>query len=463
MVDKRIVVGLLVLALVGLAAGCGGGGEQRSSDGDRALRVWTQENQPDRVRATEANVAEFARATGLRVELTAIGDDELTDRVADAAKSGRLPDVMQLPMASAHSYARDGTLNRDAAQDVVDKLGEETFSARALSLLTSDGTVTAVPSDGWGQMLIYRRDMFAEAGLRAPRTLEDVRRAARRLHDDRRGVAGVALATAPSHFTAESFEHIALAAGCQLLGDGGDVTLVSPECEYAFELYLDLARNYAVRGTQDVESTRDAYFAGRAAMIFWSPFLLDALAGLRDDAVPSCSQCLRDSAYLARNSGLVGPLAGPTREAAQYGTVSTWGITAGGDLEGAQRFVAYMMSDGYLRWLALSPQGKYPIRFGDRAEPDRYVNGWAGLQSGVERKAPLRRFYSESSIESIGAGARNFQRWGFEQGGAVLLGAIEDSEPIAEALAAGITGDGDAVSVARAAQAAVEKLDAGLE
>ena len=28
-----------------------------------------------------------------------------------------------------------------------------------------------------------------------------------------------------------------------------------------------------------------------------------------------------------------------------------------------------MMSDGYVPWLALSPQGKYPVRFGDRADP----------------------------------------------------------------------------------------------
>jgi len=169
--------------------------------------------------------------------------------------------------------------------------------------------VIAVPSDGWGQLLIYRRDLFAAAGLRAPRTLEDVRRAARRLHGDR--VAGITLATAPSHFTAETFEHVALAAGCQLVGDGDDVTLRSPECEYAFALYLDLARTASVKGRQDVDTTRDTYFAGRAAMVFWSPFLLDAMAGLRDDAVPDCTECLRDTAYLARKSGLVGRWPGP--------------------------------------------------------------------------------------------------------------------------------------------------------
>jgi len=122
-----------------------------------------------------------------------------------------------------------------------------------------------------------------------------------------------------------------------------------------------------------------------------------------------------------------------------------------------------MMSDGYLRWLALSPQGKYPVRFGDRSDPERYVNGWAGLQSGVERKAPLRRFYSARSIESIGTGARSFQRWGFEQGAAALLGALSGSEPIAEAIARAIAEGGSAAQAAGEAQAAVKEVAAELE
>jgi ABC-type glycerol-3-phosphate transport system substrate-binding protein len=452
------VLSLTVLAL--LVPGCGGSDDNRDGE-EQALTVWILESEPDRLRATRANVARFAKARGFKVTLAGIGDDELAQRMSAAAQADRLPDVVQLPMASAHRYARHGILSTDAAQDVVDRLGEDTFSARALSLLTSEGRVTAVPSDGWGQLLIYRKDLFDEAGLGAPRSLDDVRRAARRLHGD--GIAGITLATAPSPFTAETFEHVALAAGCQLLNERGNVTLTSPQCQSAFNFYIDLARNYSVEGSQDVDSTRDTYFSGQAAMIFWSPFLLDAMAGLRDDAVPSCPQCEADPAYLARNSGLVGPLAGRTGEPAQFGNVSTWGITADANLDGAEQFVAYMMSEGYVRWLALSPQGKYPVRFGDRAEPDRYVNGWAGLESGVERKAPLTRFYAEKSIESLGDGARNFQRWGFEEGGAALVGAMRESEPVASALASAISGGGSGAGTAREAQAAVERLAAALD
>jgi multiple sugar transport system substrate-binding protein len=451
----------IALAVLALAEGCGGDDEPPGALPDRTLTVWILESEPDRIRATRDNVARFAATADLKVDVVGIADDQLADRVSEARRTGRLPDVLQLPMASAHAYSRDGMLSSDAAQDVVDILGEDTFSARALSLLTSEGKVMAVPSDGWGQLLIYRKDLFDKAGLRAPRTLEDVRRAARRLQRGR--TAGITLATSPSPFTAETFEHIALAAGCELLDDAGNVTLTSPECRYAFELYLDLARNFSVPGSQDVDSTRDTYFAGRAAMILWSPFLLDAMAGLRDDAVPSCPQCRDDPAYLARNSGLVGPLAGPSGEPAQFGTVSTWGVVTDGNVEAGKRFVGYMLSDGYVPWLAISPQGKYPVRFGDRSDPERYVEAWAGLESGVDRKAPLSEFYSRASIDSLGEGARNFQRWGFEQGGAALVGAMRESEPVAGALASAISGGGSGAAAAREAQAAVERLAAELD
>ena len=222
-------------------------------------------------------------------------------------------------------------------------------------------------------------------------------------------------------------------------------------------MYVDLTRR-SPGGVQDVDSTLEAYFAGKAAMIFWSPFLLDAMAGLRDEAAPTCPECRSDPAFLAKNSALVGALSSPGRPAAQFGSISSWGIPVGGRVDAGKRFVEYMMSDGYLRWLALSPQGKYPVRLGDTADPERFARGWGSLSSGVDRRAPLRRFYSAETIEALGTGVRMFQRWGFEQGQAALLGALRGPQPVTRALGRAIRGEATAAMAAREAQAAVEKL-----
>jgi multiple sugar transport system substrate-binding protein len=456
----------VLCAIAVVVAACGGGGSSTTTDAKRTtatISIWILENEPARVQATTADLAIFTKRTGIRVRLRALGDDELASAVSSAQADRTLPDVLQLPLASVHAYASRGMLDSAAAGDVLDRLGDQTFSQTALSLVSRDGTPAAVPSDGWGELLIYRKDLFRRAGLPPPRTLDDVARAAKRL-DEPGTRRGITLATAPGDtFTAQTFEHVALAAGCQVVDDQGRIRLTSARCKRAFRVYVDLARRYSPKEIQDVDTTRKTYFAGKAAMIFWSPFLLDAMAGLRADAIPTCPQCRTDPAFLAKNSGLVGALQSGdgTTPAAQFGELSSWAITSGAQTEAASRFVEYMLSDGYLRWLGLSPQGKYPVRTGDERDSERFATAWMHLPSGVERKAPLSRFYGRALIDALGDGARGFQRWGFSQGEAPLMGALRNQEPITRPLALAIVGAIDVPTAAQQAQLEVEAVKAG--
>jgi multiple sugar transport system substrate-binding protein len=456
----------VLCAIAVIVAACGGGGSSTTTDAKRTtatISIWILENEPARVQATTADLAIFTKRTGIRVRLRALGDDELASAVSSAQADRTLPDVLQLPLASVHAYASRGMLDSAAAGDVLDRLGDQTFSQTALSLVSRDGTPAAVPSDGWGELLIYRKDLFRRAGLPPPRTLDDVARAAKRL-DEPGTRRGITLATAPGDtFTAQTFEHVALAAGCQVVDDQGRIRLTSARCKRAFRVYVDLARRYSPKEIQDVDTTRKTYFAGKAAMIFWSPFLLDAMAGLRADAIPTCPQCRTDPAFLAKNSGLVGALQSGdgTTPAAQFGELSSWAITSGAQTEAASRFVEYMLSDGYLRWLGLSPQGKYPVRTGDERDSERFATAWMHLPSGVERKAPLSRFYGRALIDALGDGARGFQRWGFSQGEAPLMGALRNQEPITRPLALAIVGAIDVPTAAQQAQLEVEAVKAG--
>ena len=60
-------------------------------------------------------------------------------------------------------------------------------------------------------------------------------------------------------------------------------------------------------------------------MVIWSSFLLDEIAGLRNDALPTCDECKPDPLFLAKNSGMVtainGPSGSPTRSARQVSFV----------------------------------------------------------------------------------------------------------------------------------------------
>ena len=64
-------------------------------------------------------------------------------------------------------------------------------------------------------------------------------------------------------------------------------------------------------------------------MVIWSSFILDEMAGLRNDALPTCAECKDDPAFLAKNSGVVTAIQGPSgSEPATFGEITSWTITA---------------------------------------------------------------------------------------------------------------------------------------
>lgn len=481
---RRLRAGLLlVVAFAMIAAACGGGTTSETAAPEtvtsivtvpgetvtsivtqevevpaQAITFWSTETQPARVQITQGIIDRFTAATGIQVFPVYVDEDALPETMVAAAATGKLPDVVFHPIDFTVGWAKQGLLDMDAANEVVQSLGADTFSKGALDLATVDGKVAAVPSDGWGQLLIYRKDLFDKAGLARPDTYEKIEAAAKALNDPANNFFGITASTdAGAVFTQQTFEHFALANNCQLVDDAGNVTLDTPECVGAIDFYTNLLKNYSPGGTQDVVSTRATYFAGQAAMIVWSPFILDEMAGLRDSAFPSCPECESDPAYLAKNSGFVPSFAGPLGSPAQYGQISYLGIGAGSNVEAAKQFIEFWLNDGYLDWLSTSVEGKFPMRRGTPDDPTKFVDGWKTLETGVDRKAPLSDFYGTDVINELIEGTSHFQRWGFLQGQGELVTAIYTTLPVPRAIRDVLDGTLTPEEAAKDLQAEVEQ------
>jgi multiple sugar transport system substrate-binding protein len=142
------------------------------------------------------------------------------------------------------------------------------------------------------------RSVVPDRLVAAPTTFRAIQTAATTLKSD--DMAGIVSATRPGDsFTQQTFEYLAVANGCQLTNQAGAITLTSKPCVDTFQFYVDLIREASVPGAQDAPSTRAAYLAGKAAMVIWSSFVLDELAGLSNDARPTCPQCRGDPSFLA--------------------------------------------------------------------------------------------------------------------------------------------------------------------
>jgi multiple sugar transport system substrate-binding protein len=462
---RRVALALVLGLVVPAAAACGGGGDDGGGgNGGGTLTVWSLENQTDRVQATQRIADKFTAATGTKVKIVATDENQFSSLITSAAAAGTLPDVVgALPLAAVAQMATNELLDTDAATSVVNSLGTGTFSPRALQLTSQDGKQLAVPSDGWAQLLFYRKDLFDAAGLPAPDTYDKIRQAAQKLNS--KSLAGITLATVPNDaFTEQTFEDLALADGCQLVDANKNVTLDSPACVQTFQLYADLLKNYSVPGAQDVDTTRATYFAGKAAMVIWSSFLLDEMAGLRKDALPTCPQCKSDPAFLAKNSGVVTAISGPGGSPSQFGEITSWAITSGGErTDAAKKFVSYMMNEGYPGWLGIAPEGKFPVRKGTKDDAAKFTTAWNTLPAGVDTKKPLGQVYPKAVIDALAQSPDTFQRWGFPQKQGALVGATLGELPVPKAVNALAGGEVDAAGAAKRAADDVRSIQTSLK
>jgi len=460
---SRQLLALVILGVLLATAGCGGG-DEGGDGGDQQITFWLSEDIAQRVNAIKTIVNRFQEQSGVQVEVVAIAEDQLATQIQTASAAGTLPDVMgPMALGFVQNLATDDLADPDAANEVIESLGRDTFSERALSLVEADGKPMGVPSDTWTQLLVYRKDLFQKAGLETPDTLDKVLAAATKLKQP--GQNGIVAATkAGESFTEQTFEYFALANGCQLTDDQGAIQLTSPQCVATFKFYNDMISQGSSKGGQDVDTTRAAYFAGKSAMIVWSSFLLDELAGLRNDALPTCAECREDKRFLSENSGVVTAISGSGGgEPTQFGEIANYVIVKDGNTEPAKQFVEFMMSDGYVDWLAVTPEGRFPARFGTKDNPEEYTEAWSKLPAGVDTKAPLSELYPPEVLEALTKSTDTMSRWGFQQGQGKIVGALSAEQPIPKALAAMLDGQLTPDAAAKQAQADVEEIAQSIE
>ncbi|WP_049575867.1 ABC transporter substrate-binding protein [Streptomyces sp. SBT349] len=412
---RRRTAALLTAAL---CAGALGGCSLFSPSGDGRdgeVTVWTPHSTPPRIAAQEAIAADFEEETGIHVNVVGMAAADMNQAIVAGAASGDLPDVALVGPDQVARWTAQGLVDTGAAREALNALGEDTLSERALDLVSIDGEPAAVPSDGWGEMLFYRTDVFDALGLSPPTSVRDMVEAAETIDGSDLGMAGIVLGTQPANASAgENLEHLALADGCAMF-EGEEVALDSAACEHTFGEYQALT-GASVAGDQNIESTRASYLAGDAAMVLWSPHLLDEIANL-DPAFPvSCDQCAEDPGFLAANTGVVGAMTGENNDTPTgFGLTMNHAVLQGADREAALRYVDYVMNEGYADTLAMTPEGRVPVRSGPPGEPGRFIEEWRSLPLGAdpENRRPFDEAFAPEVIEEVYEAANAFSRWGF--------------------------------------------------
>ncbi|MFZ7090296.1 ABC transporter substrate-binding protein [Primorskyibacter sp. 2E233] len=413
------------------------------------IRFWTTEEQPERLAKQEEMAAAFQKMTGTEVEVIPVSESDLGTRATAAFAAGDLPDVIYHTLQYALPWAEAGILDTEAATEVIEDLGADTFAPGALAMAAYEGDTASVPVDGWTQMIVYRKDLFDAAGLEAPTTYAAVEAALAKLHNPPEMYGFVAATKVDENFMSQVLEHVFLANGVSPVGPDGFQPLDEAKTTEVLEFYKAIA-DASPPGDLYWDQSRSLYFSGNAAMIIWSPFILDELAGLRDSAPPTINDD-PTSPELASKTGIVTNFAGPSNpDGAAWGDIRYFGITTDADTDAAMEFVKFSMGDGYGDTLSIAPEGKFPVRAGTADEPNKFKDLWATLPVGVDRKAPLGDLYDKAMIDEIVGGLDVAQRWGVADGQLSLASKMINSQAINRIVRQYIDGEVDAAGAVAA-------------
>lgn len=230
-------------------------------------------------------IPEFEAATGIQVNVETYFEDQLTQKllVEFASGTSTIDVFMQRPLQEAKQFQKNGwyadLLPFATDPNMTDPDWDlNDFFPSALMAETVDGVLTGIPLVTEQEIIYYRKDVLAEAGIAVPTTMDELEEVARRLHNPATGFFGFVSRGQRSPAVTQ-FSSYLYSFGGDFHVDGR-ATLNTPEAIAAFEFYGKMLRNYGPPGVLNMSWPQAlAIFAqGKAALyteasVFYSNML----------------------------------------------------------------------------------------------------------------------------------------------------------------------------------------------
>ena len=259
---------MAVVAAVALSA-CGGGGGSSDSAGSKTLRVtlvnhvWT-----DNIKKA---LPEFEKATGLKVEVSQLGEDQLSDQynVKLNAGSSDIDVMMYRPLQEGKLFAKNKYLSDLGDKVKADKSWDwSDFQSGPVSSTTYKDKVVGVPLITEQEVLYYRKDLLKKAGIAAPpKTLDELKADVAKVEAANPGVSGFVARTGKSAAVTQ-FSSFLYSLGGDFTDESGRATINTPEAKQAYALYGGLLKDHGPKNISTDMSWQQAmaiFTQGKAA------------------------------------------------------------------------------------------------------------------------------------------------------------------------------------------------------
>ncbi len=355
-----VIMSLLVLSL--LATGCASKDTQDNGDtkqpgqdgGDKKtgveLIVASVNNGP-MVTMSELS-DEFTKKTGIKVSYVMLTENDIRSKIQqDVAVGGGQFDLVTLGTTDAGTYLDNGWTV--PLQPLFDKMTDEEkkwydfddlIKANIPAYSSRTKGLAAIPLYGESTMIMYRKDLFEEAGLTMPEepTWEQIYEFAKKLHNPEKNIVGMALRGKPGYGeNMYIFGTILYAYGAQWFDMNWQPQLQTDEMRAAWEFYKKL-QNEA--GAKDVTSngyteTLNLMASGNAAIYY--------------DATVSAAVFEADDSPIKGKVGYAMSPSGPGKGNTQ--TIGGWGIaitSSSKHQDEAFKYITWVTSKDYVELVA---------------------------------------------------------------------------------------------------------------
>lgn len=339
----------------------------------------------------------------ITVKQVPVEEDAYNTKIITLARSGSLPDVVEVSHDYAKVMDKEQLIDHDAVKTLINTLGEDAFYDGVLRVVrTEDGTgYTGVPVSAWLQGIWYRKSVLANAGIEEPKNWAQLLDAARRLTHARDKKYGIALPTAESVMSEQTFSQFALSNNANVFNAEGNVTVNSPEMLASLNYYRELAR-CTMPGSNNVMEIKDAFMNGTAPMAVYSTYILPAV---------------QQEGTLA-DLGFVVPT---EKTPAVFGVITSLTLTIGQtarENEASRKFVAFMeQAQNAAEWVLMSPGAVLPVTKAV-AENPAFKDSPAIKVFGTLPAQLIAQYPNMQVFGSVGE--KNFTRMGDITGSAIL-------------------------------------------
>lgn len=414
---KKVLLLLLAFAMIAMPLIAGGQQEAEAAASDEPVEIefWTTQTQSDRMATIQVLIDTFETLNpNISIKMIPVDENDMATQLNTAAAANTLPALIEAAAENTVAFGSEGLLDEEAATEVINAVGADKFYQGTLKLNQSaEGDYYGIPYHGWVQGIWYRADWFEEAGLEAPNTWENIKKAAEYFNRPEENQYGILVGTKAEAYAEQCFTQIAMANGAQLFDKEGNLIFNSPEMREAVEYYTELAQ-FTPPGPQTWRA-RDYYLQGKMAMFFYSTYIMDDLA-LEDVAEGSLtSENFADlegknfDPELVQNTRLA-PIISNSQKAG-FGVVVSLSMPKqekSMKTAAAQKFLQYLFTpNAYITWLHMAPGGMNPV-IKDIAVNERFQNDPKGIfkNYGKEKMAEIIQGLDNIETFSIVDGQR---------------------------------------------------------